>query len=146
MAIESTLSYFMPILAFVLVFVVVYAMLAKIKIFGENNFIYSIIALVLALIFVLTPGARQFTLTATPALVVFIISSFFVLFIIGFVHGDASTLIKESKFGQIALIVVLVIFLISAIMVFGPVLEKFTPWMISMRLYSRGRRARSGLR
>ena len=55
MAVESTLSYFMPILAFVLVFVVVYAVLVKSKIFGDNNFIYSIISLVVSLIFILTP-------------------------------------------------------------------------------------------
>ena len=118
----------MPILAFVLVFVVVYAVLVKSKIFGDNNFIYSIISLVVSLIFILTPGARQFITTSTPALIVFLVSSFFLLFIVGFVHGDIKDIVKETKFGQIALVIVLLIFLVSAIMVFGPVLEKFTPW------------------
>lgn len=118
----------MPILAFVLVFVIIYAVLKKTGIFGESNFIYSIIALVMSLIFIITPLARQYTLTTTPVLVVFLVCTFFILFIVGFVHGGLTDIMKNPRIAQVALVVILLIFFFTAISVFGPSLSKFAPW------------------
>lgn len=117
MPLES--AYLMPIMAFILVFVLVYALLGKTKILGENKFIHSLLSLVTAIIFVIAPNARRYTLTVTPWVVVFMVALFFILLIISFVRGNIDDIVKNPavSFGLIAILVI--IFLISGMQVFS---------------------------
>ena len=63
----SGVTYFEPILAFLVVFVVLYAVLAKTKILGEDNKFVNIFAsFLVATIFVAAAGVREYVLTITP--------------------------------------------------------------------------------
>lgn len=119
------LDYILPILAFILVFVLVYALLGKTKILGENKLIHSLLSLIVAIIFVVAPNAREYTLTVTPWVVVFLVALFFIVLIISFVRGNIEDIIKNPavSFGLIAILVI--IFLISGIQVFGSAIYSF---------------------
>jgi hypothetical protein len=114
--------YLFPILTFILVFVLVYALLGKTEILGSNKFIHSILSLVIAMLFVLTPNARQYTATVTPWITVFLVALFFMILILSFVRGNIEDIVKNPaiSFGIIAII--LVIFLISGVQIFGSAL------------------------
>ena len=118
-------AYLMPIFAFIFVFVLVYALLGKTQILGSNKFIHSLLSLAIAIIFVIAPNARQYTLTVTPWIIVFLIALFFMLLIIGFVRGNIEEVVKNPaiSFGLIA--VLLLIFLISGVQVFGSAIANF---------------------
>jgi len=120
----SFIGYFGPILAFLIVFVVVYAILFKIKILGDHWASNLFVALVVAAIFVAAAGARDFTLTVIPWFAVVVISLVFLMVIIGFVGKEAAFMNKTV--GVIFVIVLGLVFLISAFVVFS---ESITPYL-----------------
>jgi hypothetical protein len=125
MPLEFSLAYFTPILAFVLVMTLVYAVLAKTKILGENASLNFLISFVVAMVFMLAPLARTYTLKTAPWLAVFLVCLFFFLLIITFVHANFETVLK-SKWLSIALVLaVLVIFVVSGINVFGSLINSY---------------------
>ena len=63
----SGISYFAPILAFLIVFVIIFAVLNKTKIFGEvNNWVLLFVSFLVATVFVSAAGVRDYVLTITP--------------------------------------------------------------------------------
>jgi len=118
-----SMSYFMPIIAFFFVFVIVYALLAKTKILGENNFVHLFISFILATIFVVAPTAVKFTQLALPWVAVFIISLVVILLILAFVGGTIEDVIKNPFLMYISIVMLLIIFLVTGIRVFGPIIE-----------------------
>ena len=118
-------EYLAPILVFIFVFVLVYALLGKTKILGENKFIHSLLSLAIAIIFVMAPNAREYTLTVTPWIIVFLVALFFMILLLSFVKGDIEDIVKNPavSFGLIA--VLFIIFLISGIQVFNSVISNF---------------------
>lgn len=119
------LAYLMPILAFILVFVLVYALLGKTKILGENSFIHSLLSLVTAIIFVAAPNAREYTLAVTPWVIVFLVALFFIILILSFVRGDIDEIVRNPLVGFGLIAVLIIIFLISGIQVFGSAIYGF---------------------
>lgn len=80
----SGISYFLPIASFVLVFVVLFAILKKTEILGENTFIMAVVSLVFAMIFASFSNIRSYVEAVSPWFVVLIIFMFFVLMLGGF--------------------------------------------------------------
>lgn len=98
--------------AFLLIFVLVYAILQKAKILDGNNKIDALISFAIALIFVVTPPARDFVVGIMPFLAVAL--SVFLAFLIlyGFVGGE----LKEGpKWMKTAFGVLAGIFLLAVI-------------------------------
>ena len=120
----SWLAYYMPIFGFLLVFTVMYAILAKTKILGEAMGTNLIVSFVFAIIFVsFAPGVR-YVQTVLPWFVVLIISLFFFLLIVGFSQKDVDAFMKPAvSWAFIGLLVV--VFLWSAIVVFNPFLQPY---------------------
>ena len=79
----------MPIFGFVLVFVLIYAVLAKSKILGESKSINVIISLILGIIFISFSSVRTFVTNITPWFATVLTISFFFFMIVAF-------LIKEK--------------------------------------------------
>ena len=73
------LQYFSPIFVFVLVFVLVYAMLQFTKILGENKVLHSIIAVMIAVVFLFSTGATTVVMFIAPWFTIFFI---FIMFMI----------------------------------------------------------------
>lgn len=123
MPLEFSLAYFTPILAFLLVITLVYALLTKTKILGENASLNFLISFVIAIIFMITPLARTYALEITPWLSVFLVTLFFFILIISFT-GDTGIL--KSRGLSIAIIVILLaLFVVSGVNVFGSLINHY---------------------
>lgn len=121
------LAYFMPIFAFLLVFVVVYAFLAKTKLLGKSAFINIFVSFIAAIIFVASPAATEFTTVAFAWLAVFIVSLVFILLILAFTGGKLEDIVKSPALAKVVIIVLIVIFLAAGIKVFGPAIKPYLP-------------------
>lgn len=123
--IEISVAYFMPIFAFLLVFILVYALLGKTKILGENKFLHLLLAFFVSIIFVSSPAAKEFVFLSVPWLAVFLVSLVLILMTIAFIG------IKTEKaypaVTAVVVIFLIVVFLISSINVFGPVINPYLP-------------------
>lgn len=85
------LGYVAPIFSFLLVYAVIYAILLKSKIFGENNLINSVIPLAVSVIFLLMPGAVDFINFITPWFVVLLLVGFAVALLFLFLGAEKNT-------------------------------------------------------
>ena len=122
----SWLSYFMAIFGFLLVYIVVYAILTKTKILGENAFINSITAFILAIVFIsFSPGVSYIGII-TPWFVILVVSLFFFLVIVGFSQKEIDKFMKPW-ISWIFIVILLIIFLVAAIKVFNPILGPYLP-------------------
>jgi len=80
----SILQNAMPIWAFALVFVLVYAILAKTKILGKNKWVNSILSIIFAIIFTTLTPAREYLTNITPWFAVLLSISFFLFLMVAF--------------------------------------------------------------
>ena len=120
MAIDiSGLEFFVPVLGFLFVFVIVYALLAKTKILGDNKFINLIISFIIAIIFATVSSVQEYVKTVTPWFVVLVIALFFILIIIGLSQHKLGDIMKPG-FVWVFIILLILVFLIAATKVFSP--------------------------
>lgn len=120
-------AYYMAIFGFLLVFVVVYAILASTKIFGEsNNAVNLIIAFIFAIIFITFSPGVQYVQAITPWFIILVICLFFFMIIVAFSKQDLSKFMKPW-IAWVFLVLLLLIFLIAAINVFNPILAPYLP-------------------
>lgn len=115
----SGLSYFMPIYGFLFVFVLIYAILQKTKILGDNKFISLIISFILATIFATVSSMQAYVSLVTPWFIILIVALFFILLIVGFSLKKVEGIISPG-FIWVFVAVLILVFLISAIKVFAP--------------------------
>lgn len=117
------LAYIMPLLAYLFVFTLVYALLAKTKILGDNKALHFILSIAVAVIFILSPMATKFTALTIPWLAIFMFMVFFILLVITFVRGKIDDIVQSPLIAIIVSVIILIIFIISAINVFGPLIS-----------------------
>ncbi len=126
MAVDITwIGYFMPLLAFLIVFVILFALLNKTKLLGEHLLVQLFVSFLVATIFVSAGGVRDYVLTITPWFAVLVISLFFLLFIIGFVGKPSEFM--EKGIGIAAVLILVIIFLISGFFVFSEIVSPYLP-------------------
>jgi len=114
----SALEYFMPILAFLVVFVVIYAILIKTKVLGENTFVALFISFVLSIFFVVEASLVDYVLFSSAWFVVIIFFVFLLFLILAFFPGKLDFLEK----GWVSWVVVgllLAFFIISSAYTFN---------------------------
>ena len=121
----SFLTYFAPILAFLLVFVVSFAVLSKTKLIGENSFLQSFISLIIAAIFVASAGVRDLVLNIVPWVAFLIVSLVFVMILLKFSEGNVEFI--QKGIGIIFIIAVFIVFIISGYVVFSDTLAPYLP-------------------
>jgi hypothetical protein len=122
MAIDITgIYFFMPVFSFLLVFFIVYAVLAKSKILGESAFINVLVGFIMAIIFMSFSSLELYVQTIIPWFVVLLVSVFLVLMVVGFASGKVTEVLSNKTIGWIVIVLLLVIFLLSAIKVFNPI-------------------------
>jgi len=88
------LDYFMPIFSFLLVFVLVYALLAKTKVLGENKFVHLLLSFVLGIFFIVNASLVDFVQFSSAWFVVFFVIVFMIFVLISFTHGNLDDLMK----------------------------------------------------
>jgi hypothetical protein len=119
------ISYFGPLLAFLVVLAVVFAVLNRTKVLGEHVWGQMFVSFVLATIFVSAAGVRDYVLTITPWFAALIVSLFFLLLLVGFV-GDKAEFMHKG-IGIISVLVLVIIFLVSGFIVFSESIAPYLP-------------------
>ena len=117
----------MAVMAFLFIFLVTYAILAKTKILGGNNFIHLITSFLIAVAFGLSPGATEFTAMTIPWIGVLLVVLFCIILAFALIHGNIEDVVKSPIVAVIIVIAVLVIFLVSALNVFSPFFSQYAP-------------------
>lgn len=121
MALDITgLYFFMPVFSFLLVFFIVFAILAKTKILGDSAFINVLVGFIMAIIFMSFSSLELYVQTIIPWFVVLLVCIFLALVVAGLATKDLEK-IMTSKFAWAMIAILVVIFLIAAIKVFNPI-------------------------
>lgn len=121
----SVFAFFAPIAAFLLVFVVVFAILHKIKLIGENKWLNLFFSFLIATLFISTAGAIRYIGTIIPWFAVLIVSLTFLLMITGFVGKPAEFLNKGI--GIAFVIILALVFLFSGFIIFSSLIVGYLP-------------------
>ena len=74
----SGFSFFIPIFAFLLVVIVVYSLLKKLDILGDNEWALFAVAIVIGIVFVTSVGVRSVVENVIPWFALLLIALFFI--------------------------------------------------------------------
>lgn len=125
MAIDTSgIAYFLPLLAFLLVFIVSFTVIYKTKI-TEVLFLQLAISILVATIFVTAIGATNLVLNIVPWFAVLLVCLFMILALTGFIGDDMKFIRKPI--GVIVVILLVIVFLVSALFVFSTSLGPYLP-------------------
>ena len=83
----TALNYFLPIISFLLVFVIVYALLAKTKVLGENQAVNLLISFLLAIFFILQVSLVDFVQFSAAWFAVFLVCIVLIAIFLSFTGG-----------------------------------------------------------
>lgn len=120
----SFITYFAPIIAFLIVFVVVYAVLHKTGIVGGNAWVAAVLSLCVAALFVAFAGTRDYILTVVPWIAALIVCLVILMVIMSFA-GAPKFLLTGA--GIVFSLAVLVVFVVSAFFLFSHTLLGYLP-------------------
>ena len=117
----SAVGYFMPIFAFLLVFIVVYALLVKTKILGDNQSIMLFISFILSGFFIVQTSLVEFVKFTSAWFVVGVVMVFFLVTLLGFLPGKTpfEFLGKGNWFSWVVLGGLVGFFIISSSYIFN---------------------------
>ncbi len=117
----STLGYFLPIFAFLLVFIVIYAILKKTGVLGDSDGIILFISFILASFFVVESSLVEFVSFSSSWFAVLVIGVFFIMMLVAFMPGDKplEMLSKGSWFAWVLIGLMVAIFIVSSSYVFN---------------------------
>lgn len=117
------ISFFVPALVLVLVFIIFYGLFEKFKLFGEEKGLHALIAIIFALLFVIVKPLRELITTLTPWFVIF----FFLIFIIllgimmlGLKEKDITTYVTHNSGVLTTVIIIIVIIFILGLRTISP--------------------------
>ena len=117
----AVISWFVPIFAFLLVFIVVYVMLIKSGLLGGSQPVMLFISFVLASFFVIQVSLVEFVKFSSAWFAVLVVGLFFLLVLLAFLPGKEplSFLTKGSWFSWVVLGLIFAFFIISSAYVFN---------------------------
>ena len=128
----SVLSYFMPIFAFLLVFIVIYALLFKTEVLGENQAVMLFVSFILASFFIVDASLVEFVQCSSAWFTVLVIAVFFLIVLLGVLPGkEPFEFLGEGNWFSWAILgVVVAFFIISSAYVFNWVInwDMFGGW------------------
>lgn len=122
----SWLNFFMPVFGFFFVYVVMVAILTKTKILGDGVFVNHFVSFVFAIIFITFAPGVDFVATILPWFVILVIALFLVLILVGF-SQDKMDKFMQPWLAWVFIVLLMIVFLVSAIVVFNPVLGPYLP-------------------
>ena len=116
---------FIPVFGFLLVFVVIYALLGKTRVLGENKFVHILVSFAISIVFLVSANAIEYVRIVTPWFAAFIVSLLFIILIVGLMKENVEDFFKGKGFAWFVIIVLIVIFVFSAIYVFADLINKY---------------------
>ncbi|MAE49311.1 hypothetical protein CMI48_00635 [Candidatus Pacearchaeota archaeon] len=123
----SFMTYFAPILAYLLVALVVGAVLMKYELVGQG-WVAVLIALIVASFFVSFAGVQRYVVAIGAWFGVLAVAVLFLLFLLAFVKGKAEF---PAGLGVGVVVVALLVFVIAGIQVFSHVLGPYLPGSVA---------------
>ncbi len=120
----SGVQYFVPLIGFILIFIVVYAVLNKTKLF-ENTWLELFISFLVSTLFVSTVGPLEYLQAVVPWFAILLVSLFFILIFTGFI-GDKDDALKKG-IGRMFVFALLLVFLVAAFFVFSSLISPYLP-------------------
>ena len=135
MVVEANLTpliFLKPILAFLVVFLILAALLAKSKLFGSNLFVPIVVSFALATVFAATGSVRDLITDVIPWFAVVLIALFMVVFLVGMI-GKGGDGILGKGLGWGFVIVMLLIFVFTGLRTFSNSPEVYASlgWLLS---------------
>ncbi|MEM4330674.1 MAG: hypothetical protein QW273_01545 [Candidatus Pacearchaeota archaeon] len=127
----SSFNYFLPIFSFLFVFIIIYAILQKSKILGDNSFISLFLSFIIASFFIVNAKVVEFVRFNATWFAVFLICIVFILIFLGFVGKEyLETLTKSKGFAYAFIFLLIAAFVVSAAKIFNFVFnwEKVSSW------------------
>ena len=119
------------LLPFLLVFVVIFAILEKSKVFGDGKHqINSLISLLIGLILITFPGPRDIVVEFMPWLAVGVTALLLFMILFGFVYGDLSNGLPNKL--KIGIGILVGIFVIGVILSVTNLYDKISSWFSSI--------------
>jgi hypothetical protein len=119
----SGIEYFIPLIGFILVFIVVYAVLNRTEIF-KNTWLELFISFLVSTLFISSFGSLAYLQAIVPWFAILLVSLFFILILTGFI-GDSNALKKNM--GTVFVYVLLLVFIVAAFFVFSSLLSPYLP-------------------
>lgn len=106
----------MPVISFLFIFILIYALLVKTKILGgDNEWVPLFLSLIIASFFIVNVDLVEFTQTNVSWFVVFIVCLFMILLMLSFVGDKALKFFTEEKgFAGVLVAVVVIMFIVSS--------------------------------
>jgi len=122
-------GYLMPIFAFLLVFIVVFAILKKTKVLGEDSFVALFISFIMAGFFIVEASLVEFVRLSSAWFTVGIIIVFFLIVLMAFMPGDKPLefLTAGNWFAWVILGIMVAVFIVTSSYVFN--------WAINWQLF-----------
>ena len=120
------LEFFLPAFTFLFIFVLVYAVLDKFKLMGENKWLKLIASFSIALLFLFSGDTLKFVEVITPWFVVLVILALFILSLFMFMGAKESDIEKATK-DPVLYWTILVIIIILLIIAVGEVFTSVGP-------------------
>jgi len=108
----SSLNFLMPLFSFLFVFIIIYALLIKTKLLGDNKGIHLFISLLLAIFFVVNLDMRAYLQFSGAWMAVFIVCLFLIILLITFTHGKVDMIMNE--YVAWGILIILLFFVISS--------------------------------
>jgi len=101
-------------------FILVYAVLVKTKVLGDNNMVSLFLSLIIASFFIVNVNIAKLTEMTTSWFVVFLVCFFMIILLLSFVGKDVSKLFTENKsLAGVVIAIVILLFVVSSSYVFN---------------------------
>ena len=120
----SAVSYFLPLLGFLVVFIISYFLIHASKLI-EPKLVNAFLSFIISTVFVSAVGPRLYILAIIPWFAVLIVGLFLFMALVGFLGKDV---MPTKAIGITFVIIMAVIFVISAIFVFSSYYSPYLPW------------------
>ena len=112
----TLLQFFLPVFTFLFIFVLVYAVLDKFKLMGENKWLKLIASFSVALLFLFSQDTLKFVEFITPWFVVLIVLALFILSLfmfMGLKEGDVEKVVKDPVVYWTILVIIIILLIIA---------------------------------
>lgn len=107
------INFFMPIFSFLFVFIVIYALLIKTKVLGDNKAVSLFISAILSTFFIVNLNMVDFLKFSSAWIAVFLVCLFLIITLITFTHGNIDA-IKKPWVAWTALVILILFFVVSS--------------------------------
>lgn len=122
---QNVLDVLTPIIVFLFVFAGLYALLMKVKFFGDKSGFNLVVAFAVSMLFFIMPEAQRVLVIFTPWMVLMVILLLFIFLFFMFLGVKGETVMEFAQDGGFIfwmVLIIVIIFLISLTQVFGPFL------------------------